>query len=774
MPCYFSASLHRPTTSALRKLSWIIVASLPMAATAGDLGWVTREQMQALPTDIQQPIPEWCNGTYFSPELAAPTDSDNTIIEADRSSYTQDGEASLSGNVVIRQPGRKMTADQATINQTTGDFTLDGDIKVTGVNESFTANHLTGNTKRQHNDLDQVRYSMYSQNAHGDATRVKRDGDITHITNGSYTTCEPSQDGWKLSANKIRLDKKKGWGTARHIKLKVKDIPILYLPWMNFPIDDRRKTGLLFPSFTRSSYGGFNYTQPIYLNLHPQLDMLVSPQFVSGRGAGIETKTRYLTRLGAGELNYARLKDDRKFDDKSRSMASWRHRGSYKNWSFGTDINYVSDDFYFKDLDVVTLDTVSKTQLPRSAYLRYNKNSWQLSTELQSWQVIDPNLARSNYPYRRLPRITLTGQPKINGPFRFDWVSEYTYFDQGAHIPLGSTNGSRFHVQPAVSLPLIKSYGYITPKARVYSTYYDLHGRKSLTEDSPRRSLIGASIDSGLFFERNFQLRDRHYIQTLEPRLFYNYVPYRDQSDLPLFDTVLPPFSYSSLFRENRFLGYDRIGDENKLAGGLTSRILDQETGAEIWRFRVGQGRYFKNRRITLDNNRTETSTTTPIVADATFQLNQHWSLYAEKQWSNGTDLGKQETFRFGYHNPARRYAYIGYRRMRTGNGSTRVRQAEIAGMWPISQHWSLLGSNLFDLDTHQSVATIAGVEYRNCCWKVRLVNRRLLANYDRTAEITPRTSLMFQVQLIGLGGFGDKIDSIMEDSIPGYRSLDQ
>jgi LPS-assembly protein len=264
-------------------------------------------------------------------------------------------------------------------------------------------------------------------------------------------------------------------------------------------------------------------------------------------------------------------------------------------------------------------------------------------------------------------------------------------------------------------------------------------------------------------------------LQTLEPRLFYDYIPYRDQDELPDFDTILLPFSYSSLFTENRFLGYDRIGDVNKLATGITSRIINDETGRELWRFRLGQGFYFDNRRVNLlPGQSPDTARTSPIVADATFQMDEHWNLYAEKQWDNGTDLGKQNILRLGYHDPVRRYAYLGYRNIDTGNGITSVRQGELAGMWPVSQHWSLLASELFSLDQHRSLETVSGAEYRDCCWKIRLVNRRLLADYDGTGILTPRSTWMLQIQMIGLGGFGNTVDSLLENTIPGYRRENQ
>lgn len=773
-------SASSSTATDRRPSRWLAASLLlallcPLAASAAGLDWVTVEEMQKLPPELQQPIPEWCGGIYYSPRFATPPASQNTIIEADHSSYTQSGLAELSGNVTIAQPERFLSADRATLNQTTGDFSLDGDIYLDGKTESFLAHHLTGNTKSQQSQLSDVEFAIFPLHARGAADSVSRQGNVTLIEKGSYTTCAPDQNGWRLAARHIRLDQEKGWGMARDVTLEVKKVPVFYLPWITFPIDDRRKTGLLFPTFATSDSDGLDYSQPIYLNIAPQLDMTVAPRFISNRGTGVDTQTRYLTHLGSGIINYSFLASDRRFNNEDRSMASWNHSGSYQHWSFGTNVNYVSDDFYFKDLSNNTLDSVTQTELPRSAYLTYNQPSWQFSANLQSWQVIDPTLAKASYPFRRLPQLSLTGQPTIQGPLKVDWASSYTYFDQGVDLAAGTPAANRWHAQPAIKLPLTRSYGYITPQVRVYSTYYDLHNFSSLPEDKASRTLVGSSLDAGLFLERNLEVGDSQYVQTLEPRLFYDYIPYRDQDDLPSFDTVLLPFSYTSLFSENRFLGYDRIGDVNKLATGLTSRILNDETGDELWRFRVGQGYFFQDRRVHLNAAQTpDTNRTTPLVADATFQMDQHWSLYAQKQWDNGTNLGKQDLLRLGYRDPARRYGYIGYRKINNGNSIQTVQQGELAGMWPVSQHWSLTFSELYDLDQNRSLETVSGVEYRDCCWKLRLVNRRLLADYSGTGQLEARSTVLFQIQLIGLGGFGDKVDTLLENTVPGYRREDQ
>lgn len=734
---------------------------------ASDLQWMTREDMAALPEALQRPIPVWCSGIFYNPALSTKSAMRDTRISADRSEFQLDGDALLEGDVLIEQPGRTLSAERALYNQTTGAFQLDGGIQVDTTDLSFRAKSLTGNLKDREAVLLNARYALFPQQAHGKAKRVEQQGEHIIIERGSYTTCAPGSNGWLLSARHIDLDQDKGWGEARHVVLRIENVPVAYLPWITFPIDDRRKTGLLFPGFGTSDNGGFDVSQPLYLNLHPQADATVAPRYIDGRGNGIDTDFRYLTRFGQGELVYGWLQQDRLFNNEDRSVASWKHGGSLDRWLFSTDVNYVSDDFYFKDLDT-GLEVASLTHLPREGEAEYFGRRWRFVSRMQAWQTIDPTIAPTELPYRRLPQLSLTGLQPLIGPLTLDWVSDLTVFDRNANVATDDITGQRLHLQPALQMTLQNSWGYVQPRVRLYQTNYDLQGVDTLPSDTPNRTLWGANLDAGLFLERPFAFSGRNLIQTLEPRLFVNHIEQEEQFTLPDFDSGHLTSSWDTLFRENRFTGYDRIGDEQSITAGLTSRFRDPLTGNDLLVLRAGQKFHREDRVVEsgLVNTPAVTRRQSPVIADATLQLDRRWSLYAETQWNSEQNQREQNSLRIGYSDQERLFLHAGYQYRPVDD----IRQTELAALMPVHRHWSLIGRWLHDLGDRQSLETIAGVEYRDCCWRIRLLNVRELSDRDGLVGLDAERTTLLQIQMVGLGGFGGTVDSLLERGIPGYR----
>lgn len=751
----------RPTSALL------ISALLAGPALADDLNWVKRKEMNALPESLQRPIPVWCSGMFYNPALAAAGGSPDTQISADRSEFQLDGDALLEGDVLIEQPGRSLRAERALYNQTTGKFELTGDILLDTSELSFRADSLTGNLKNREATLLDARYALFEQQAHGEARRIEQRGEQIIVERGSYTTCAPGSDGWRISARELDLDQSKGWGKARHVVLKVEKIPVMYLPWITFPIDDRRKTGLLFPDFGTTDSGGFDISQPLYLNLHPQADATLAPRYIDGRGNGLNTEFRYLTKLGTGDLVYGWLREDKLFDEEDRVVASWNHDGSLDRWLFSTDVNYVSDDFYFKDLDT-GLEVASLTHLPREGQAEYFGRHWRFLARLQAWQTIDPTLLDDDLPYRRLPQLNLTGLQPLLGPLTLDWTSDITVFDRTAVVAADDIRGQRIHLQPALSVPMEKPWGYLHPRVRFYQTAYSLSGVDTLPSDTPTRSLWGANLDSGLFLERPISFAGRQLLQTLEPRVFLNHIEQEDQIDLPDFDSGRLTSSWDTLFRENRFTGYDRIGDEKSATIGVTSRFRDPRRGDDLLILRAAQkfhdqDRIVESGNITLPDN---TRRQSPVIADATLQLDQRWSLFAETQWNSEKNRREQNGLRIGYSDRSRLYLHAGYQYRPVDD----IRQTELAAIVPVHRNWSLIGRWLHDLGERQSLENISGVEYRDCCWRIRLINLRELSDRDGDTTLDAERTTLLQIQMIGLGGFGGTVDTLLERGIPGYR----
>ncbi|MEE4251408.1 MAG: LPS-assembly protein LptD [Alcanivoracaceae bacterium] len=745
----------------------LISALLAGPVLADDLNWVKRKEMKSLPEELQRPIPAWCSGTYYNPELSSAPASGDTLISAERSEFEIDGDALLEGTVIIEQPGRTLRADVARYNQSSGDFALTGDIQLDTATLSFRADSLTGNMKNREASLLSARYALYEQNARGDAQRINQSGELVTIERGSYTTCAPGSDGWRLNARQIDLDRERGWGEARHVVLRVENVPLLYIPWITFPIDDRRKTGLLFPSFGTSDSGGFDVSQPLYLNLHPQADATLAPRYIDGRGNGIDTEFRYLTRLGQGDLVYGLLRQDTLFAEEDRVVASWNHQGSLDRWLFSTDVNYVSDDFYFKDLDT-GLEVASLTHLPREGQAEYFGRRWRFLARLQAWQTIDPTLDDDDLPYRRLPQLNITGLQPIAGPLTLDWASDITVFDRDVSVLTNDIRGQRIHLQPALSVPLEKPWGYLHPRVRFYQTAYSLSGVDTLPSDTPNRSLWGANLDGGLFLERPIAIAGRQLLQTLEPRIFLNHIEQEEQFDLPDFDSGRLTSSWDTLFRENRFTGYDRIGDEQSGTVGLTSRFRDPQRGDDLLTVRAAQKFHHQDRVVESGNidQPDNTLSQSPLVADATLQLDQRWSMFAETQWNSEKDRREQNSLRIAYSDRSRLHLHAGYQY----RPQDAIRQTELAAMVPVHRNWSLIGRWLHDLGERRSLETVSGIEYRDCCWRIRLVNLRELSDLDGDETLDSQRTTLLQIQMVGLGGFGGTVDTLLERGIPGYR----
>jgi LPS-assembly protein len=750
----------------LRYIAAALSLAVPLTAWAGDLGWKTDKELATYEGDNVPEPPAWCGGAYFNPSLASVPETSDTVVTADESRLVPDGPAELSGDVRIEQPGRLLSADAALFNQASGDFELRGNIHVETPTAVFNANGMRGNSKHRQAVLEDVEYAIFPIHARGSAEKIDQDQSVIRIERGAYTTCPPTSDGWLLHARDIQLNRDQGWGEARNVWLTVEKVPVIWVPWITFPIDDRRKSGLLFPSIASADEGGMDITQPLYLNLHPQVDATLAPRHIHGRGNGLETEFRYLTPLGEGTISHAWLAKDRLFDDEERELARWYHQGRINNWALSADVNRVSDDFYFKDLDT-GLEVSAQTHLPRAGSARYQGRTWRGLIRVQSWQTIDPTLAESNYPYRRMPQLQLGGDPTLFGPLKLLWLSDFTRFDRDIDDTLTNITGERSHIEPALTLPLRNSWGYLEPRARLYHTRYSLEQAETLPDDKPERTLGGASLDSGLFLERSFA--DNHWLQTLEPRLFFNYVDYEPQTDLPDFDAGELTFSWQTLFRENRFSGFDRIGDEKKMAVGLTSRFIRQASGHEVVRLRAGQGFYEEDRQVTLDGN-PATREETPLVADARWRLDERWYADAEVLWDSDENRRQRHGVSLGYAGNDRHMLHAGYQyRAPWASDTGLVRQAELGGIWAVHDNWSLLGRWLYDVDNERSLETLAGLEYRDCCWNIRLVNHYELSDENGDRLLEPDRTILLQIQMIGLGGFGGRVDGLLERSLPRY-----
>ncbi|USW96538.1 LPS-assembly protein LptD [Pseudomonas proteolytica] len=813
------------------------------SADYSHLDWVPREKLTAAQLAETGP---YCAGAYIEPIRPGMNDKTDksdapTFIGAKASRYEQETQvATLAGDVVMRQGSMQVEAQEASLYQAENRGELNGNVRMRDNGALIVGDHAQVQLDTGAAQIDNAEYVMHKSRIRGNALYAKRaENAIIRLKDGTYTTCEPDSNAWQLRGNNITLNPATGFGTATNATLRVKNIPILYTPYIYFPIDDRRQSGFLPPSFSSGGESGFTLVTPYYFNLAPNYDATLYPRYMTKRGLLMEGEFRYLTKSSEGQVGGAYLNDDndersKQTDfEKTRWMLNWQHKGGLDSRVM-TEVDYtdISDPYYFQDLQTDQIGVERRDALNQQGAVSYRGDNYNARLNLQAYKLATISQIT---PYNRLPQITFNGSlPYHPGGLNFAYDTEAVRFDRDLEtgnftdkdgIPsrrldtyvtgLTRANGTRLNVAPSMSLPMTSSYGFITPKLKYAYTKYDLDldntGKSQLPtgqkfKSSQDRSIPIASVDSGLYFDRATQWFGKNYNQTLEPRLFYLYVPEKDQSDIPVFDTSETSFSYGSLFRDNRFSGTDRIGDENKLSLGLTSRWIE-ENGFERQRVSVGQALYFKDREVQLPgivaaDREDAQSDVSPIALDYEFRFNRDWRATADYNWDTENHSPRSGSAMFHYQpedNP-NKVINVGYRyrndqvvyNQLTGKwqfggdyGTVgqenyvkdyyKIQQHDFSMMWPIIPQWNLITRWQYDYARNRTLEAFGGFEYDNCCWKLRVINRYWVSN-DEYTQIAPLNEkgdhgLFLQIVLKGLGGLtGAKVESFLDKGIQGYR----
>ena len=809
-----------------------IAASAVAANDAGNndysrLDWVPREQLSA---EQQAAIAPYCGGTYVEPERSGrddetPFDQLPVYASAESSRFEQGSQTGvLEGDVLMRQGRLQARADQASFDQANSSARLEGNVRLRDQGVLVLGDQASMRIDNGETRIDNVDYVIHDARARGTADKLmRRDDGIIVMTDGSYTTCEPGENTWSLHSKDIELDRDKGWGEAKHVVLKVKDVPVFYTPYIYFPLDDRRQTGLLTPSFSQSTDNGTEIETPYYINIAPDYDATLYPRYMSERGLQMEGEFRYLKPDNEGSLSAAYLNDS-KFNE-NRWLYGWQHEGGMSSrWATEVDFTDISDPFYFQDLNSA-LDVTSDTYVNQRAAVTYRGDGWRFQAAVHGYELAT---ITSLTPYQRLPQLRLDGADWLGDTgLRFGYNAEYTYFDRDLDsgfitgengiqfdsagnailtpdenlIGLQRATGHRVSVSPSLSYPWRNSFAFVTPSVRVQSTYYDLdfdarsgdgfnYGNANTT---PSSTIPITSLDSGLYFDRETSWFGNNLRQTLEPRAFYLYAPDEDQNDQPLFDTNENTFSYNSLFRDDRFSGNDRVGDANQLALGVTSRALEED-GTERARGSLGQVFYFRDRNVQLleqDGTKpdADTSSSSAYAAELMYRVSDAWRLNADMLWdpdNSGSDAG---SFMANYQPEPRKILNMGYRyrnNINTFNALTgsfdrdvdrRIDQSDMSFMWPLNPQWSLIGRWQHDFADDRTLEALGGLEYDSCCWKLRVVNRYWVDynEFESVARDEANRGIFLQIVLKGLGSVtGNDVDSLLGDGIPGYREREK
>ncbi len=679
------------------------------------------------------------------------------IIEADSLTGKSSREIEASGNVLLNKGDQSIRADQLRYSQDTQDIDARGGVILQQRGDSLSGPHLKLNMDTNVGSMEQPNFYIAENAARGSAELMNiQDKQHYSFTQASYTTCPADDQDWQLKMSGLSIDQDRHIGTARNTWVEFMHVPILYSPWMDFALNNQRKSGFLSPIFGGSVQGGSELTLPYYWNISANRDATIAPRILRKRGLLLNNEFRYLETRYAGEAHVDVLPND-KLTEQSRTHFALKHKQAFnQNLSLYTDLNRVSDDAYFRDL-ADNVNATSQVNLLREGILSYNANDWIATARVQRFQTLQDPAAPIVPPYTRLPQITL-GTQQIHAGANFYFASEFVDF---SHPTL--PDGKRLALNPSVSFPLIHDNGfYITPKIGLHSTYYALGANKLAAQPSTAtRNVPIVSIDSGVAFERTGHLFDTDYAQTLEPRLFYVYVPYKDQALLPNFDSAQADFSFTQMFTENRFFGSDRIGDANQLTVAATSRWLNQDTGAERLKIMAGERFSFDTPRVNLGSSAASTNKSDILFA-ASGQVTRAWSLDSELQFDPNQLHVQRYNIATHYRPEAGKTLNFGYRFTRNI-----LRQADISTQWPLWGRWHALAKWNYSLQDARILEAIGGLEYNQSCWTVRLVAQRFA-----TATQQTNTSWFLQLELNELLRMGSDPLSLLKQSVPGYTKL--
>ncbi|MCG6874603.1 MAG: LPS-assembly protein LptD [Betaproteobacteria bacterium] len=575
----------------------------------------------------------------------------------------------------------------------------------------------------------------------------------------TFTTCKPGQDDWEIAAEELDLDLGREVGTARGAQLTFLGLTTPKLPDFDFPLNNRRKSGLLPPSGGISNARGWEVIAPYYLNLAPNYDATIAPRYMQRRGFQILSQFRYLLPTSVGEARLEYLPRDKQLGT-SRWGASLQDSSRFGgNWT--TNINYtrVSDNNYFRELSG-RLATATQVYLPEEASITYGAGWWNSTLRVQQFQTLQDPDNPVPLPYKRMPQLTASALRTVGRGFDLGASAEAVSFERQAGV-----TGKRGIVYPYVARPFVKPYGYITPKVGVSATYYSLSNLPAGADTNPTRVLPIASLDSGLFFDRDAQWFDQEFIHTLEPRVYYLWVPYRNQNDIPIFDTSVPDFNAAQLFSENYYVGGDRISNANQVTVAATSRLIRPDTGQEAVRLFVGQRFYFEDQKVRLDpQTPLRTARTSPILASIGGQIAPHWRGETSVQYS-WSDV-QLERFSIGarFSPEFAKVLNAAYRYARETSTQPQIKQVDVSAQWPLGRGIYALARVNYDFYADEFVEALGGIEYNAGCWIVRgVVQSFVTSSTQRTYEF------FVQLELNGLARIGTSPLDALRRSIPGY-----
>lgn len=698
--------------------------------------------------------------------VRAPIPEDEaTYISADRLYGNNAEETFLEGNVEIRRKKLRLSSDAINYSPTTDRATAKGNLVIEQENMILKAPKGSVKLGTGESQMKNATFELRDIKGKGRADRVKYDG-ISSLTleNPNYTVCEvpnagaADQGDWYITADSLEIDQAAEVGRARGARVIFQDVPILGLPYLSFPTSDRRKSGFLPPSFGTVSNSGVEVTVPYYLNIAPDKDLTLFPKVISGRGYQLGTQGRYLTPNNEGEFKYDFLPGDKKTGT-DRSALSLLHKFEKGPFYAGVNFNQVSDDNYFVDFSR-TQAVASQRVLVQEGFLSYRQKNWSANVRTVAHQTLQLFNDVITEPYDRLPEATLEMTPtRIGDANAFVSISgQYTDFARPSTAS-ARVEGARGVTRARVFMPIQRSEFSFTPALSIQSTNYDLKGQASGMPGGPSSVIPTVSLDSTVYFDRKTSFFGRKVNQTLEPRIFYLYTPFKDQSDQPIFDTTVTDQSLSRIFAENRYSGLDRVGDANQLTLAVTSRFYDEKSSVELFSITGGQRLNLTAPRVILPGLEAPTNSDSDFFVNARGRISESVFLDATTQLNAESGRHERGNIALSYAPSIGKQLNVGYRYTRA-----QIDQFDISGQWPISDRWSGVGRLNYSMLDNRLIEGVAGLEYGEGCWAVRVVAQRFA-----TAPQLETTSLFVQLELTGLGRLGSNPADLLSRKVPGY-----
>lgn len=671
--------------------------------------------------------------------------------------------------VTLTQGGKFLSADKLTylINEETAKG--EGNVNFVNGNLTLYSQSIEAQLKSEQNRIYQAQYQFHGRGGRGNADLIYDNGqDVYQLNNSTYTACPPQDTTWSIESSTLYIDNEEGVGSAYNAILKIKEIPVFYLPYITYPLTDKRKTGLLFPKFKISGTNGFTVSQPLYLNITENMDATITPTYMQERGTLLAAEFRYLFDIGSGKIQTEYLSDD-KIREEDRYLYHWEHNVTLtKNWHFSADYSKVSDDFYFSDIDTA-YGSRSDNQLLQTAKLSYRESNWNSELEVRDFQI----LGGGNTPHKVMPKLAFNAYQPLNWrSLQFDFYSEISKFD---HDESDVYTGTRVHLEPKLSLPLYYNSLFINTELKYMLSFYQQDipetGKEEWykdLEESTSRYIPSFKVHSGINFERDFEIFDSNYKQTLVPQIQYLYVPYQDQSSLGIYDTTTMQQDYYGLFRDNRFSGYDRIADANQITLGISSSFLNAQ-GQEKIRFALGQNYYFSQSKTQLPQNDliADSASRSSLIGEFDINFDGEYFFHAGVEWDTDKNQLNRANSTFEKRWLYNTYAQLNYRYIAIPEESDWYLQAD--GLvnqlgskvnWSINSQWSSFASYYYDLEYSHSYESIVGLKYQSCCWALGFTyDKHMLPYYGELSDIKndyeTEHSVSITFELMGLGGTG-------------------